>query len=72
VLCEATYPDDDIKAPIHLSARQAGEAARAAQARRLVLTHLWPTIDVAAAATEGAETFGAEVDVAEVHRGFEV
>ena len=72
VLCEATYPDDDIKAPIHLSARQAGEAARAAQARRLVLTHLWPTIDVAAAATEGAEAFGAEVDVAEVHRGFEV
>ena len=29
VLSEATYQHDDIRAPIHLSARQAGEAARA-------------------------------------------
>ncbi|MDQ1459931.1 MAG: hypothetical protein QOI08_1415, partial [Actinomycetota bacterium] len=45
VLSEATYQHDDIRAPIHLSARQAGEAARAAKARRLMLTHLWPTLD---------------------------
>ena len=32
VLSEATYQHDDIRAPIHLSARQAGEAARAAKA----------------------------------------
>ena len=31
VLSEATYQHDDIRAPIHLSARQAGEHARAAQ-----------------------------------------
>lgn len=72
VLCEATYPDDDIKVPIHLSARQAGEAARVAQADRLVLTHLWPTVDVAAAAAEGAEAFGSQVEVAEVHRRYKV
>lgn len=72
VLSEATYPDDDIKVPIHLSARQAGEAARAAGARRLVLTHLWPTVDVAAAALEGAEAFGAAVEVAEASRSFEI
>ena len=30
VLSEATYMHDDIRAPIHLSARQAGEQARAA------------------------------------------
>ena len=30
---EATYQHDDIRAPIHLSARQAGEAARAARGR---------------------------------------
>ncbi|MFM7223822.1 MAG: MBL fold metallo-hydrolase, partial [Actinomycetota bacterium] len=34
VLSEASYLHDDIPAPIHLSARQAGEAARAAAARR--------------------------------------
>ena len=33
VLSEATYQHDDIRAPIHLSARQAGEAARDAGAR---------------------------------------
>ena len=33
VLSEATYLHDDIRAPIHLSARQAGEAAREAKAR---------------------------------------
>ena len=31
VLSEATYQHDDIRAPIHLSARQAGETARAAR-----------------------------------------
>jgi ribonuclease BN (tRNA processing enzyme) len=64
VLSEATYQHADIRAPIHLSARQAGEAARAAAARRLMLTHLWPTIDPAASAAEGSEAFGAEVILA--------
>jgi ribonuclease BN (tRNA processing enzyme) len=64
VLSEATYLHDDIRAPIHLSARQAGEYARAARARRLMLTHLWPTIDPVASAAEGAEAFGAEVTLA--------
>ena len=59
VLSEATYQHDDIRAPIHLSARQAGEMARAAQARRLMLTHLWPTLDPVASVEEGSEAFGA-------------
>ena len=42
VLSEATYLHDDKPAPIHLSAKEAGMAAREARARRLMLTHLWP------------------------------
>jgi ribonuclease BN (tRNA processing enzyme) len=67
VLSEATYQHDDIRAPIHLSARQAGEAARAAQARRLMLTHLWPTLDPVTSVEEGSEAFGHAVTLAAPH-----
>jgi ribonuclease BN (tRNA processing enzyme) len=67
VLSEATYQHDDIRAPIHLSARQAGEAARAAHARRLMLTHLWPTLDPVASVEEGSEAFGRAVTLAAPH-----
>ena len=45
VLSEATYLHANRPAPIHLSAKQAGEAAREARAQRLILTHLWPMND---------------------------
>jgi ribonuclease BN (tRNA processing enzyme) len=64
VLSEATYLDDHIRAPIHLSARQAGEAAREAAAQRLILTHLWPRIDRDAAVEEASESFGSGVTLA--------
>ena len=67
VLSEATYQHDDIRSPIHLSARQAGEAARAAKARRLMLTHLWPTLDPVASVEEGSEAFGHAVTLAAPH-----
>jgi ribonuclease BN (tRNA processing enzyme) len=67
VLSEATYQHDDIRAPIHLSSRQAGEAARAAKARRLMLTHLWPTLDPVASVEEGSEAFGHAVTLAAPH-----
>ena len=67
VLSEATYQHDDIRAPIHLSARQAGEAARAAKARRLMLTHLWPSLDPVASVEEGSEAFGHAVTLAAPH-----
>jgi ribonuclease BN (tRNA processing enzyme) len=67
VLSEATYQHDDIRAPIHLSARQAGEAARAARARRLMLTHLWPMLDPLASVEEGSEAFGHAVSLAAPH-----
>ena len=64
VLSEATYLHDNIPAPIHLSAKQAGEAAREAAAQRLILTHLWPMIDRVAAIEEGSEAFGSGVTLA--------
>jgi ribonuclease BN (tRNA processing enzyme) len=64
VLSEATYLHRDIPAPIHLSARQAGAAAREAKAERLILTHLWPLIDRMEAAEEGSEAFGGGVTMA--------
>ena len=67
VLSVATYLHRDRPAPIHLSARQAGEAAREAQARRLVLTHLWPRIDPVEAAEEGAEGYAGPVTLAAPH-----
>ena len=67
VLSEATYLHDSIPAPIHLSAKQAGEAARAARAQRLILTHLWPRVDPAVAAAEGSEAYGGSVTLAVPH-----
>jgi ribonuclease BN (tRNA processing enzyme) len=67
VLSEATYLHANRPAPIHLSAKQAGEAAREARARRLILTHLWPMNDPEETATEGAEAFGGAITIATPH-----
>jgi ribonuclease BN (tRNA processing enzyme) len=72
VLCEATMPSEMEGEHQHLSARQAGESARAAGAAGLILTHLWPTLDPERSRAEGSEAFGAEVDVATVGRSYEL
>lgn len=66
VLSEASYIHADRRSPIHLSAREAGTAARAAAAERLVLTHLWPQVDPSTIVEEGSEAFGAAVTLAAV------
>ncbi len=71
-LCEATVPQALEGVTRHLSARQAGRSAGAAGAGRLVLTHLWPGLDRERAGAEGAEAFGAPVEVAETGRSYEL
>ncbi len=72
-LSEASFLHDSAERnPVHLSARQAGELARAAGARRLVLSHLLPGASAEAAASEAAAAYGAPVDVATPHLTFDV
>lgn len=70
VLCEATYTAAHEGTGQHMSGRQAGAAARQARARRLVVTHRWPSVAADAVADEAAEAFGGPVATATVGRGF--
>lgn len=63
-LCEATFLSEDEGTMPHLSARQAGSTARGAGVERLVITHLWPTIDREKACAEASDSFGRAVTVA--------
>jgi ribonuclease BN (tRNA processing enzyme) len=64
VLSEASSQDGAEMPELHLTARQAGSAARAAAARRLMLTHLWPRLDPQVSIVEGSEAFGRPVMLA--------
>ena len=70
VLCEATYTAADEGRLDHLSGRQAGEQARKAGARRLVVTHRWPTVDAGTLVAEAASAFGGPVDQAVIGKEF--
>ncbi len=65
-LCEASGQDSDAEAMrgIHQTARQAGETARRAGAKRLVLTHFWPEYDLSLLSRQAEEGFGGLVSVA--------
>lgn len=58
LICEATYQDDKMGAPLHLSARQAGRTARIAGVRELALTHVWPTFDPGVSLEEARQETG--------------
>ncbi len=65
-LCEATFLSAEEGTVQHLSARQAGLTAREAGVDRLVITHLGPRVDRAAARAEAVASFGADVTVASI------
>ncbi|MEY2567747.1 MAG: hypothetical protein QOE35_2276 [Actinomycetota bacterium] len=71
-LCEATFLQDREGSVQHFSARQAGTTARAAGARRLVITHIWPTLDTGASQAEAEAAFGGPVDVAAIDSVYEL
>jgi ribonuclease BN (tRNA processing enzyme) len=50
---------------LNLTAREAGEAAAAARARRLLLTHFWPHNDRQASGAAAAAAFGGEILLAD-------
>jgi ribonuclease BN (tRNA processing enzyme) len=64
-LVESSYLDaEELGEVLHLCADMAGAGARAAGARRLVLTHLVPGADPEAHARRAAAAYGGPVDVA--------
>jgi ribonuclease BN (tRNA processing enzyme) len=71
-LCEASFLSEKEGTVQHLSARQAGRTARAAGAARLVITHLTPGVDPAAARAEAALAYGGDVMVAAIGDHFEI
>jgi ribonuclease BN (tRNA processing enzyme) len=67
VLSEATYQEGRKGVPWHLTAHEAGRAARETGASRLILTHLWPELDGVVSVKEGTEAFGEPVTLATPH-----
>lgn len=67
LLAEATFPDHVLparNAPYLSTARQAGEYAARAGAKRLVLTHLWPGTDPSAAHAAAQRAYPADIRIA--------
>jgi len=67
VISEATFLHDREGTSPHLSARQAGAAARAAQARNLLISHIWPIVDPRHSVAEASDAFGSAVQCAQIN-----
>jgi ribonuclease BN (tRNA processing enzyme) len=72
LICEATFAGALGSPGIHLWAREAGKLATDAGASRLVLTHIWPTIDPEEAVREAATAYSGPVEAAVEGKVYEV
>jgi ribonuclease BN (tRNA processing enzyme) len=72
MLAEATWQDRDDLLPFHMSSRQAGDHAREAGVGRLVLTHIWPSLDHEISKDQAAEEYPGPIDSAVEGMRFEV
>lgn len=63
-LVEATFLEDGEGSSPHLSARQAAMTAKDAGAKRLLLTHIAPTIDRDRSRAEAKAAYGGDVEIA--------
>ena len=70
-LCEATIPKESERTVQHLSGRQAGHSAKAAGARRLVLTHVQPGVDPEQQRRDATAVFDGPVDLARLGATYE-
>lgn len=61
LVCEAMYGAGEPGEPVHLSAREAGEHAEAANARSLVLTHTWYEHDLDEVVAAARSAYGGPV-----------
>jgi ribonuclease BN (tRNA processing enzyme) len=57
---------------LHLDAHEAGQLAREAEARRLMITHIWPLLDPAISVCQSTEAFGQPVLLARPHLSVQV
>jgi ribonuclease BN (tRNA processing enzyme) len=65
LICEATFTSEvPLKHPGHLTASEAGKVALEAGVGRLMLTHIWPTLDVQRALVDASEHYKGPVDLA--------
>ena len=72
-LCEASFVEGEDNPPdLHLTGREAAEAATAAGVARLVLTHVPPWHDPAVALAEASAVFDGEVALAVVGETYDV
>lgn len=66
LLCEASWHDSPRNPPgVHMSGREAGETAKRAAARHLVLTHIVPWADPPALLEEASGVFGGPITLAQ-------
>lgn len=66
LLCEASGLDRDADylRGVHMTARQAGEMARRARAKELIITHFWPEYNLEEIRAQAAEGYGGRVELA--------